>query len=109
VQTFLYTSTNAGETWSSHSEAATVDYIQFLAPSTSGASGVGWFAGGGRVYLTEDSGKTFQPVSGLGGAGQPDFIDQTTGWMVAKTGDSITLVQTADGGATWTQLKPVIK
>jgi photosystem II stability/assembly factor-like uncharacterized protein len=103
AQTFLYTSTNAGETWSSHSETAPVDYIQFLNP------GVGWFAGGGRVYLTEDSGKTFQPVSGLGGEGLPDFIDQTTGWMVAKTGDSITLVQTADGGATWTQLKPVIK
>jgi photosystem II stability/assembly factor-like uncharacterized protein len=103
AQTFLYTSTNAGETWSSHSETAPVDYIQFLNP------GVGWFAGGGRVYLTEDSGKTFQPVSGLGGEGLPDFIDQTTGWMVAKTGDSIILVQTADGGATWTQLKPVIK
>jgi photosystem II stability/assembly factor-like uncharacterized protein len=48
-------------------------------------------------------------VSGLGGEGQPDFIDQTTGWMVAKAGVSISLVQTADGGATWTQLKPIIK
>jgi photosystem II stability/assembly factor-like uncharacterized protein len=109
VQSILYTSANGGETWSSHSLDAPVDFVQFLAPSSSGASGVGWFAGGGRVYLTEDGGKTWQPVSGLGGEGQPDFIDQTTGWMVAKAGVSITLVQTADGGATWTQLKPVIK
>jgi photosystem II stability/assembly factor-like uncharacterized protein len=103
AQTFLYTSTNAGETWSSHTEAALVDYIQFLNP------GVGWYAGGGRVFLTENGGQVWQPVSGLGGEGQLDFIDQTAGWMVAKTGDSITLVQTTDGGATWTQLKPVSK
>ena len=111
AQTFLYTSTNAGETWSSHSEAASVDFVQFLnTPGTSGGNpGVGWFAGGGQVYLTEDGGKTWQPVSGLGGVGQPDFIDQTTGWMVAKAGVSITLEQTSDGGAHWTQLKPVIK
>jgi photosystem II stability/assembly factor-like uncharacterized protein len=103
AQAFLYTSTNAGETWSSHSEAAPVDFVQFLNP------GVGWFAGGGQVYLTEDGGKVWQPVSGVGGEGQPDFIDQTTGWMVSRTGDSIVLVQTTDGGAHWTQLKPVIK
>ena len=110
VQTFLYTSANGGQTWSSHSLPAPVDFVQFLTPSTSGVKpGVGWFAGGGRVYLTEDGGQTWIPVSGLGGEGQPDFIDQTAGWMVAKTGDSIALVQTKDGGATWTQLKPVIR
>jgi photosystem II stability/assembly factor-like uncharacterized protein len=38
-----------------------------------------------------------------------NFIDQTAGWMIAKTGDSITLVQTKDDGATWAQLKPVTK
>ena len=102
MQTFLYTSTNGGETWSSHTQPVMFDYIQFLNP------GVGWYAGGGRVYLTEDGGKTWQPVTGLG-EGQPDFIDQTTGWMVARAGVSITLVQTNDGGASWTQLKPVIK
>jgi photosystem II stability/assembly factor-like uncharacterized protein len=103
AQTFLYTSTDGGKTWSSHTMPALIDYIQFLKP------GVGWFAGGGRVYLTEDSGQTWQPVSGLGGAGQLNFIDQTAGWMIARTGDSIALVQTKDGGATWTQLNPVIR
>ena len=103
TQTFLYTSPDGGKTWSSHTVPAILDYVQFLNP------GVGWFAGGGRVYLSEDGGKTWSPVSGLGGEGQPDFITQTAGWMIAKTGDSITLVQTADGGATWTQLKPVVK
>jgi photosystem II stability/assembly factor-like uncharacterized protein len=110
AQTFLYTSTNAGQNWSSHSLPAPIDFVQFLYPSTEETTpGTGWFAGGGRVYLTQDGGKTWQPVSGLGGEGQLDFIDQTTGWMVAKTGDSISLVQTKDGGATWTQLKPVIR
>jgi len=110
TQTFLYTSTNGGQNWGYHSLPALIDYIQFLAPSTpGGAPGVGWFAGGGRVYLTEDGGKTWQPVSGLGGEGQLDFISQTAGWLVAKTSDSITLVYTSDGGATWTQLKPVTR
>jgi photosystem II stability/assembly factor-like uncharacterized protein len=103
AKTFLYLSTDAGKTWSSHSELAAVDFVQFLNP------GVGWYAGGGQVFLTENGGQIWQPVSGLGGEGQPDFIDQTTGWMVAKAGVSITLEQTADGGATWTELKPVIK
>ncbi len=103
ARTFLYTSANGGQTWSSHSLPALIDFVQFLNPGT------GWFAGGGRVYQTGDGGQTWQPVSGLGGEGQLDFIDQTAGWMIAKTGDSITLVQTKDGGATWAQLKPVTK
>ncbi|MGD0004905.1 MAG: hypothetical protein ABSE06_11840 [Anaerolineaceae bacterium] len=103
AQTFLYTSANAGKTWSSHSLPALIDFVQFLNPGT------GWFSGGGRVYQTGDGGQTWQPVSGLGGEGQLDFIDQTAGWMIAKTSDSITLVQTKDGGASWTQLKPVSK
>jgi len=103
AQTFLYTSIDSGQTWSSHSLPAPADFVQFLNP------GVGWFAGGGRVYLSQDGGKTWQSVSGLGGEGQPDFIDQTTGWMVAKTSDSIALVHTSDGGATWAQLTPVTK
>jgi photosystem II stability/assembly factor-like uncharacterized protein len=103
AQTFLYTSIDGGQTWKSHSLPAPIDFVQFLTPD------LGWFAGGGRVYLSQDGGQTWQPVSGLGGEGQPDFIDQTAGWMVAKTGDSITLVHTSDGGTTWTQLKPVIK
>jgi photosystem II stability/assembly factor-like uncharacterized protein len=82
---------------------ALIDFVQFLNPGT------GWFSGGGRVYQTGDGGQTWQPVSGLGGEGQLDFIDQTAGWMIAKTSDSITLVQTKDGGASWTQLKPVSK
>ena len=110
AQNFFYTSANGGQTWTWQSLPAQVDFVQFLPPSTAGAKpGVGWFAGGGRVYLTEDGGKTWLPVSGLGGEGQPDFINQTTGWMVAMTGDSIILEQTTDGGANWTQLKPVSK
>jgi len=110
AQSFLYTSANGGQTWSTRSLPAPVDFVQFLPVGTADSRpGVGWFAGGGRVYLSSDGGQTWQPLSGLGGEGQPDFIDQTTGWMVARTGDSITLVHTADGGATWTQLKPVTR
>jgi len=59
AKTFLYLSTDAGKTWSSHSELAAVDFVQFLNP------GVGWYAGGGQVFLTENGGQIWQPVSGL--------------------------------------------
>ncbi len=103
-KTFLYTSDDYGQIWGSHAiPASAVDFVQFLNP------GKGWFAGNGRVYQSGDSGVTWSPVSGLGGEGQLNFIDQKTGWMVARTGDSIRLVVTTDGGATWNPVNSIIR
>jgi len=37
-----------------------------------------------------------------------DFIDANTGWVLLSEDDLTTLYKTVDGGATWTQIKPLL-
>jgi photosystem II stability/assembly factor-like uncharacterized protein len=66
----------------------------------------GW-ALGREIYRTENGGATWTFVHAVSWDGQFSFVDERHGWAVARNEDEIALVQTQDGGARWSILKPV--
>lgn len=113
---FLYTTHDAGSTWSVTSTpvvSSTAHHIntEVLAPAD-------WLAAAGnQVWTTSDAGATWSSSSaGLGPAdevAQIRFLDRSTGWELAGTvvapyaGPSRgvnSLLRTTDGGRTWTRL-----
>jgi photosystem II stability/assembly factor-like uncharacterized protein len=63
---------------------------------------------GRDMYLTASDGQTWSFVKSVNWDGQFSFSDPQDGWAVARSNGNIALVQTADGAATWTILKPTI-
>lgn len=115
TQSWMYTTTNQGETWILSSMPAGNDArMQFVDPSN------GWlFLGGwskdyqGNLYRTNDGGQSWELVKRTGwGEMRMSFVDARTGWAVAcshgiceqTTGNA--LVVTRDGGETWQEIKP---
>jgi photosystem II stability/assembly factor-like uncharacterized protein len=84
--------------------------LMFISPDE------GWMVGAlqndlaapGGIYHTTDGGLSWTQLIATAWQGVPDFVDGSTGWVVARSADKLALVVTQDGGATWQALKPVI-
>ncbi|QAY65864.1 WD40/YVTN/BNR-like repeat-containing protein [Paenibacillus protaetiae] len=76
--------------------------IQFLSSTTGRAAGNGFIVG------TSDAGSSWQPIyKGTWQFSELDFINNTTGWALAKS-DAVgpnALIYTKDGGSTFTKIK----
>jgi hypothetical protein len=110
-QSWLYTSTDGGLTWS-----------DYLLPTVFGNIGMidslhGFFVGStqrdtvasGEIYNTTDGGNTWLPIIPTNWGGAPDFVDGETGWVIAVHDKTQALVNSTNGGKFWVELKPVIK
>jgi photosystem II stability/assembly factor-like uncharacterized protein len=61
---------------------------------------------GRDLYLTRDGGESWTKIKSVNWDGQFSFVDEDLGWAVARSGDAIALVRTADGGRSWSELQP---
>lgn len=66
------------------------------------------FALGLDIYFTADGGRTWEKRKSVAWEGQFSFVDPENGWAVARAEDEIALVQTQDGGRTWSMLEPIV-
>lgn len=92
--TYIYTSTDHTESWHYELLPASVNRLYFLDSQT------GW-AFGRDFFKTTDGGLSWVPVKSVHWDGQFSFVDEMTGWAVARNGDEIALVFTINGGKTW--------
>ena len=63
---------------------------------------------GRDIYLSASDGQTWSFVKTVAWDGQFSFSDMLNGWAIARSDGETALVQTADGAATWTVIKPII-
>lgn len=64
---------------------------------------------GRDMYRSEDDGETWTFIKTVSWDGQFTFIDDQTGWAVATNDNrEKALVQTTNGGKTWSRLDPVV-
>ena len=96
---FLYTTEDSGSTWQTSIFPGGELSMQ--------ADGFGW-AFGKEFFRTLNSGLTWERVKLVSWEGQFSFINPDHGWAVARAGDEIALVQTADGGKTWQEIVPLV-
>ncbi len=61
------------------------------------------------IFRTDDQGLTWALVKTVNWDGHFSFIDDQTGWAVARSGDAIALVRTANGGLTWQEINPIFE
>jgi photosystem II stability/assembly factor-like uncharacterized protein len=60
------------------------------------------------IYRTDDAGQNWTKISTVTWQGQFDFVSATLGWAAVRKGTEYGLVETADGGAIWAQLNPMV-
>jgi len=110
----MYTTTDAGATWTPISGANIDNPLAGEYGYTNGYAAAGntiWFTTNqGRIYRSTDQAQTwtaFQtPLSDFGGqndSGELVFKDDNEGWILRGNGD---LFHSTDGGATWTLMSP---
>jgi hypothetical protein len=63
---------------------------------------------GRDIYLSTSDGQTWTFVKTVTWDGQFSFSDMLNGWAIARSDGQAALVQTTDGAATWTVIKPFI-
>jgi photosystem II stability/assembly factor-like uncharacterized protein len=63
---------------------------------------------GRDIYRSADSGQTWEYVKSVTWDAQFSFVDPQTGWGIARANAESALVKTSNGGALWTEIKPVI-
>jgi len=92
----VWSTTNAGETWSLQMQEPGLLDVDFVDPQN------GWTVGtGGRVFATRDGGRSWAPQhSGIERRlAAVCFVDRDCGWAV---GDDGTILGTTSGGVRWT-------
>jgi len=60
------------------------------------------------MYLSTSDGRTWSFVRTVNWDGQFSFNDPQYGWAVARSNGEVALVQTIDGAANWTVIKPTV-
>ena len=106
---YLYRSADGGAAWVTEPLGQGFAAANFLSPE------VGWVlapaaADPVQSTLTQtlDGGQGLNAVKQLNWTGPLDFVDAQTGWAVARAGEALALVQTTDGGRTWTVVTPQV-
>ena len=95
----LYSSEDGGENW--RADPYPGGELQMLNPR------VGW-ALSRDIYQTNDGGRTWEEIKTVNWDGQFDFVDESSGFAVARSGDQVALVRTLDAGRSWEMLEPVL-
>ncbi len=105
---FVYTTTDGGESWTS--SPAPTRGLSFVNPQVGWSLPLtfGFNTPPFKLARTTDGGETWTNVADVDWYGQPDFVDEQTGWAIANTTNQSTLVASTDGGATWETVSPVI-
>jgi photosystem II stability/assembly factor-like uncharacterized protein len=99
---FIYRTVDGGVSWKTSSTQLPDGTFQAVNDN------VAFFLGGKFIRVSKDGGQTWNKVLTVAWDGQLAFLDEQNGWVVATTGDAIALVQTTEGGAHWTEIKPTI-
>ncbi len=96
---YMYSTKDGGTTWIASIYPG--QDLYFVSADT------GW-AIASKIQRTTDGGVTWVPISDVSWTAQFDFIDATTGWVVARSDAQIALVKSTDGGAHWSILTPKV-
>jgi photosystem II stability/assembly factor-like uncharacterized protein len=96
---FTYQTNDRGDTWTIVPSPG--GDLQFLNTNE------GW-ALGSSIYWTETGGRNWGKVKQVSWEGQFTFVDRQHGWAVARSEEAIAFVLTADGGASWREIDPVV-
>ncbi len=100
--TYFYATTDKGSSWRYTKLIRNVQYLVFQ-------DEMHGLALGRDVLRTSDGGKTWTLVKHMKWEGTFSFVNENTGWAVAREAKQIALVHTTDGGKTWKLLKPVVE
>ena len=95
----LYITADSGRNWRANPYPGGV--LQMLNPR------VGW-ALSRDIYQTIDGGLTWEKIKTVNWDGQFDFVNEQTGFAVARSESRVALVRTFNAGRTWEILKPVL-
>lgn len=99
TEDILYTTEDGGGNW--RSDPYPGGALQMLDPQ------LGW-ALSRDIFQTRDGGRTWEKLKTVNWDGQFDFVDQNTGFAVARSNGQIALVHTTDAGRSWEMLEPVL-
>jgi photosystem II stability/assembly factor-like uncharacterized protein len=99
--TYIYTTSDRGETWEFVRLPSPVERLVFLDKD------IGWALGRDH-YQTTDGGVTWEMGKTVNWDGEFSFIDQQNGWAVVRNEDQIALVVTDDGGDSWQIIEATI-
>jgi photosystem II stability/assembly factor-like uncharacterized protein len=94
---YVYVTQDGGTTWEPHLNQG--GELVMLSPRVG-------FALSRRIYQTLDGGVTWDATKVVTWDGQFSWIDERTGWAVARSDGALALVRTDDAGRNWDLLKP---
>jgi photosystem II stability/assembly factor-like uncharacterized protein len=98
---FFALSADSGETWNSWLASGNEFFLD-------GAHGWRLLSPGG-LQQTNDGGLHWVTIKTVTWTNaQFDFISEQKGWAIASNDETLALLHTPDGGATWTEIKPLI-
>lgn len=106
-KTFLYRTTDGGQTWTAEPIEGDYQSAAFLDATT------GWVLTSSgpetpsELFATTDGAATLLPTKTVNWTGRFSFVSPQVGWAVAELAQGRALVQTKDGGRTWREIKPV--
>jgi photosystem II stability/assembly factor-like uncharacterized protein len=102
TEQFLYASADGGETWEAWPlPARDYDWLDRNTGWTIDPEDPNNPAAARRLYQTIDGGQTWTEVNRVAWTAQLDFVDATTGFASARSGEETALVQTTSGGERW--------
>ena len=96
---YVYATQDGGSTWTSSTYPG--GSLYFFSADT------GW-ALSPKIQHTTDGGATWKAISDVTWSAQVDFVSEQIGWAVARANTEQAFAKTNDGGATWTELVPVV-
>jgi photosystem II stability/assembly factor-like uncharacterized protein len=99
VKSYVYATPDEGLTW--RADPYPGGELHFLSREVV-------LAVGRQIHRSDDGGRSWTLVGEVFWDGQFSFPTDQLGWAVARSGDELALVRTADGGRSWQQLSPQI-